>query len=105
MKSISAIPVFHVTDVDTAVNFYTQVLGITEAFRYGTYAGLRIGRCEIHITIPGDYHRPIGGGTAYIICDEVDDCYASIRAAGASPRSEPTDRMYGMRDFVVLYPD
>jgi hypothetical protein len=41
MEAISAIPVFHVKDVDASVKFYTQVLGFTEAFRYGTYVGLQ----------------------------------------------------------------
>jgi catechol 2,3-dioxygenase-like lactoylglutathione lyase family enzyme len=105
MKTISAIPVFHVTDVDASVRFYTDVLGFSQAFRYGTYVGLRTGDCEIHICPPGDYGPRTGGGNAYLICDEVDDYFAKITAAGAKPRSKPEDRIYGMRDFVVFDPD
>jgi catechol 2,3-dioxygenase-like lactoylglutathione lyase family enzyme len=105
MKAISAIPVFHVRDVDAAVKFYVHVLGFTEAFRYGTYSGLKLGPCEVHLTLPGDFGRTIGGGTAYIICDEVDDYYASVKAAGAAIRSDLAPRMYGMKDFVLLDPD
>ena len=105
MKSIAAIPVFHVADVDVAVLYYTRVLGFTEAFRMGTYGGLKIGDCEIHLTVPGDNGRPVGGGNAYIICNEVDKYFATIKAAGARPKTEPANRMYGMRDFVVLDPD
>jgi uncharacterized glyoxalase superfamily protein PhnB len=47
----------------------------------------------------------IGAGTAYVICDEIDAYFASIKAAGATARSEPQDRIYGMRDFAVLDPD
>ena len=79
-----------------------QVLGFAEAFRYGTYAGLKLGECEIHITLPGDFDRIIGGGTAYIICDEVDDYYLRVKASGAAVRSELADRMYGMKDFVIF---
>ena len=105
MKPISTIPVFHVANVETSARFYTDVLGFVQAFRYGTYVGLKMGKCEIHICPPGDYGPRIGGGNAYIICDEVDDYFAEIKAAGAKPRSEPGDRMYGMRDFVIFDPD
>jgi catechol 2,3-dioxygenase-like lactoylglutathione lyase family enzyme len=105
MKIISTIPVFHVKDVDVSVRFYTEVLGFAQSFRYGTYVGLKMGQCEIHICPPGDDGPRIGGGNAYIICDEVDGYFAKIRAAGAVPKSEPADRVYGMRDFVVFDPD
>ena len=105
MKTIYAIPVFHVKDVDAAVLFYTKILGFVQSFRYGTYVGLKIGDCEIHICPPGDYGPRIGGGNAYIICDEVDAYFARIRVAGAKPMSEPADRIYGFRDFVIFDPD
>jgi catechol 2,3-dioxygenase-like lactoylglutathione lyase family enzyme len=105
MKAISTIPVFHVKDVDESVRFYIGVLDFNQSFRYGTYVGLKLGQCEIHLCPPGDYGPRIGGGNAYIICDEVDGYFAKIKAAGAVPKSEPADRMYGMRDFVVFDPD
>jgi len=105
MKPISVIPVFHVKDVEASVRFYIEVLGFVQSFRYGTYVGLKIGKCEIHICPPGDSGPRTGGGNAYIICEEVDDYFAQIKAAGAKPRSEPADRMYGMRDFVIFDPD
>lgn len=73
--------------------------------RYGTYVGLRWGKCEIHIFPPGDNGSRIGGGNAYVICDEVDEYFRRITTAGAKPASEPGDRLYGMRDLVVFDPD
>ncbi len=105
MKTISAIPVFHVKDIDASARFYTQVLGFTQTFRMGTYVGLKLGDCELHISPPGEYQPHVGGGTAYIICDEVDEYYRQIKTAGAQPKNEPGDRMYGFRDFAVLDPD
>jgi len=105
VEPISTIPVFHVSDVDSSVRFYTEVLGFSQAFRYGTYVGLKLGRCEIHICPPDDHDSRVGGGNAYIICDEVDEYFRKIRTAGATPTSEPGDRMYGMRDFAVHDPD
>ena len=105
MKIISAIPVFHVKDVDASVDYYTKVLGFTQSFRYGTYVGLKMGQGELHICPPGDHGPGIGGGNAYVICDEVDEYCAKIKHAGAAPKSEPADRRYGMRDFLILDPD
>lgn len=105
MKPVSTIPVFHVSDVDASVRFYTTVLGFAQSFRYGTYVGLKLGKCEIHLCPPDDHDSRIGGGNAYIICDEVDEYFRAIKVAGAKPKSEPTNRTYGMRDFVVHDPD
>lgn len=104
MKPISIIPVFHVRDVDASVRFYSDVLGFAQSFRIGTYVGLKIGNCEIHVCPPGDYSAR-RGGNAYIICDAVDNYFRKITSAGAKPTSEPGNRMYGMRDFVLHDPD
>jgi catechol 2,3-dioxygenase-like lactoylglutathione lyase family enzyme len=104
MKPKSISPVFHVRDVDAAVRFYTEALGFTQSFRFGNYAGLKLGICEIHICTPGDYGVR-RGGNAYIFCDEVDEYFRKIVSAGAKPTSEPRNHAYGMRDFVILDPD
>lgn len=105
MQPITTIPVFHVSDVDAAIRFYSEVLGFSRSFRYGTYVGLKLGHCEIHICPPDDHDSRLGGGNAYIICDEVDEYFQKIKAAGAMPTREPADRVYGMRDFVIHDPD
>lgn len=105
MKTIASIPVFHVKDVDASVRFYTNVLGFTLSFRYGTYVGLKLGTCELHLCPPDDHGPQIGGGNAYILCDEVDEYFARIKGAGGAAKGGPADRLYGMRDFVVIDPD
>jgi len=105
MKTTAAIPVLDVKDIDASARFYTKVLGFVQSFRYGTYVGLKMGNCEIHICPPNDFGPGIGGGNVYMICDEVDEYFATVKAAGAAPMSEPADRRYGMRDFVILDPD
>jgi len=105
MQPISTIPVFHVSDVEASEQFYTRVLGFSQAFRYGTYVGLKMGTCEIHICPPDEDDSRIGGGNVYVICDEVDGYFQKIKTAGAQVIREPGDRVYGMRDFVVEDPD
>lgn len=105
MKTKALIPIFLVTDVDAAVRYYTQVLGFIQSFRYGTYAGVKLDGCELHLTDPGEPRHVVGAGTAYVICDEVDRYFRTIKEAGARLKSEPADRQYGMRDFAVFDPD
>ena len=86
------------------MRYHTEVLGFIQAFRYGTYAGLKLGKCELHITLPGDSSpwsaaaTPISLATQWTIT-------LQRSGAGAMLRSEPGDRMYGMRDFVAPGPD
>ena len=102
MRTQRIIPIFYVTDVDAAVRYYTTVLGFAQSFRYGTYAGLTLGPCELHVTDPGEPRQIPGTGSGYLICDEVDAYFGRIKAAGARLKNEPADRPYGMRDFAVF---
>jgi uncharacterized glyoxalase superfamily protein PhnB len=102
MHPKSIVPIFYVSDVDAAVAHYATVLGFAVSFRYGTYAGLTFGACELHVTDTGEARQIVGAGTAYVLCDEVDVYFAKIKAAGARLKNEPANRPYGMRDFAVF---
>ena len=102
MKPTALIPIFYVANVDVAVQYYTSVLGFVQAFRYGTYAGLKIGGCELHLTPSGEARQIVGAGSAYLLSDEVDAYFARIKALGARLKNEPADRIYGLRDFAVF---
>lgn len=56
--------IVHMKDLEAVVRYYTGVLGLTDSFRYGTYAWLRLGSHELHITDPGEPRQIIGAGTA-----------------------------------------
>lgn len=102
MKTKAIIPIFYVVDVDDAAGYCTRVLGFAQSFRYGTYVGLRMGSFELHITDPGEPRQIVGSGSAYVICEEVDGYFLSIKAAGAKLKCDPADRTYGMRDFAIF---
>lgn len=105
MTPKTLIPIFHVADVDAAERYYIETLKFTRAFRYGTYVGLRMGPCELHVTDPGEARQVPGTGSAYLICEGVDEYFDEIKKLGARLKSEPEDRQYGMRDFAVFDPD
>ena len=105
MKANGAGPVLQVSDLDRALAYYTDVLGFGEDFRFGQYAGVRNGDATLHLCAHTIHKRPVGGGAAFIFCDEVNDYFANIKRKGAIVKVEPADQPYGMRDFIVLEPD
>jgi uncharacterized glyoxalase superfamily protein PhnB len=102
VKPAALIPIFYVANVDLAVEHCTSVLGFEQSFRYGTYAGMKFGHCELHLTDPGEPRQIVGAGSAYLLADEIDAYHAKIKAAGARLKNEPADRGYGMRDFAAF---
>jgi len=98
--------VLTVGDLDTAIQFYVNVLGFCEEFRFGTYAGVARDECRLHLSQQGNPNsgQP-GSGAVYIFCDEVDAWFADITGRGARVDAEPRDYPYGLRDFIARDPD
>jgi uncharacterized glyoxalase superfamily protein PhnB len=105
MKAKSSVAVFHVANLEISLKYYKDILGFAEEFRHEGYVGLTLGEAGLHLMSPEVSKRPVGGGTAYFICDEVDSYYAEINGKGALVQGEPQEYFYGMRDFIVLDPD
>jgi uncharacterized glyoxalase superfamily protein PhnB len=100
-----AAAVFQVASVEASLKHYTEVLGFTEDFRFGDYAGIKFGEVILHLCGHSIHDRPVGGGAVYIFCDEVDSYYAGLKKRGAHVKSEPKDYPYGMRDFTIIDSD
>ena len=106
MKTKGSATTFHVSDVEASLAFYTAVLGFSERFRFGDYAGLEYGEVQIHLSGPASTNkRQVGQGSIYVFCDDVDAYHAEITGKGAVPQAPPKDYEYGMRDFVMEDPD
>jgi uncharacterized glyoxalase superfamily protein PhnB len=105
MKTRGIGPVFQVSNLEDALKYYKEVLGFKEDFRFGAYAGVSSGDACLHLSANRLHQRPVGGGSAFVFCDEVDDYFREIKRNGATVKGEPADQPYGMRDFTVLDPD
>lgn len=97
------IPIFQVSDLNAAVAFYTNVLGFSVDFEFGSVVGIRFGDIQIHLSGPASAgnKKAIGEGHVYIFCDEVDVYYEEILAKGADAFIPPGNRPYNVRDFAV----
>ena len=101
--SIEAVPVMHVADIDSAVTYYTTVLGFTEDFRWKDYAGVSInGAARMHLNGFGTAPDRNGKGQVYFMVPNADEMYTGMVQRGAVIDHHIVDNPYGMRDFSVL---
>ncbi len=106
MKPSCSATIFHVTDVELSIKYYTEILGFKIDFRYKDLAGLEYETIIIYLSGPmQDVKRIIGQGSIYIFCDEVDLYFQDITTKGAFTEIDVDDRPYGMRDFAISDPD
>lgn len=106
MKTFGSATTFHVSDLDASIAYYTTVLGFSERFRFGDYAGVEYEDIQIHLSGPNATNkRLVGQGGIYIFCDDVDSFFSEVSAKGASIQGPPKNYEYGMRDFVIEDPD
>ena len=106
MNAQCSATIFQVNHVESAIHYYTVVLGFTVDFRYKDLAGLEYDSVLIYLSGPKQgAKRAIGQGSIYIFCDEVDQYFSEISARGAIFEIGIDDREYDMRDFAVKDPD
>ncbi len=104
----TVIPVLVYPDVREAVAWLTSAFGFVERTRIGENhrAQLSIGEggAMIVADVQGERQHPREGVVTHVLKIRVPDVaaqYDRVRKSGARILSEPTDRPYGERDFVV----
>jgi catechol 2,3-dioxygenase-like lactoylglutathione lyase family enzyme len=105
-----------VEDLDRAVGFYCDVLGLPLGHRSGAFAQLATGVTRVALyerpamasTLGRELEPPSPDAPGFELGFKVDDCaaaYAELVAAGATPAVPPTDRPWGQRTAYVRDPD
>ena len=90
-----------VSDLRTAIDFYTTKLGFTLAFTYSdppTMAGVNLG--DVQIFLHQGTPAPQGCSVFFVIGD-ADALFAFHHANGVEVAQPPGDRPWGFRDFTV----
>ncbi len=102
-----AAPTVAVSDIDRAVAFYVDRLGMQVDFTNGDPVGFVIlvrDAAEVHLTLsPG--HRGSGRNVMHLIVTDARRLHDDLVAGGARIVKGLRDEDYGLRDFVVADPD
>lgn len=93
-----------VTDIPTAIEFYTQKLGFQQAFTWGsppTFAGVNLGSVQLFLA-KGTPSPNAEIGAAYFLVGDVDQLYEFHRANGVEIAQAIDNRPYAIRDYTIL---
>ncbi len=105
-----------VDDLDRALGFYTQVLGLRLGHRSGEYAQLDTGatrlgfytRAAMDRTLGFELRKPAADAAGFELgfkVADVDAAYAELTEKGAAAATPPTTRPWGQRTAYVRDPD
>ena len=105
-----------VSDLDRALQFYTNILGLRLGHRSGDYAQFDTGstrlalysRAAMEKTLGMDLEPPSGDAPAFEIgfkVADVDAAFEELVRLGAGPVAPPTTRAWGQRTAYVRDPD
>jgi catechol 2,3-dioxygenase-like lactoylglutathione lyase family enzyme len=104
-------PFLRCAGIDSATQFFTDILGFRLAFTEGPFASVTRDEVTFLLMGEGKLLPPRGGGryTNYVDVDDVDALYAELKpkldSLPAGHVNPPCDMEYGNRDFSVLGPD
>jgi lactoylglutathione lyase len=105
-----------VEDLDRALGFYTQVLGLRHGHRSGDYAQLDTGATRLALytrtamakTLGMSLEAPAANAPGFEVgfkVADVDSAFNELVARGAQSVVPPTDRFWGQRTAYVRDPD
>jgi len=100
-------PTVAVTDMPTAVSFYTEKLGFQKVFENGNPVGfviLKNDDAEIHLTLKPD-HRASDRNVLHMLVSDAQTFYDALDLAGVRIVKGVRNAEYGLRDFVIADPD
>ena len=105
-----------VEDIDRALDFYIDILGIPLGHRADSYAQLRTGPTRLALytrdsmseTLNQPLEAPSPSAPSFeigFIVEDVDVTYAELTAKGAESAAPPTTRPWGQRTAYLRDPD
>ncbi|WP_164669504.1 VOC family protein [Virgibacillus doumboii] len=98
-----------VKDLDKSIDFYKNVLNLTEDFVENGMAYFSVGEGEGKISVMLhiiDEPEPVEKGIVFeLITDDVAQAVASVKSAGGEMVQEPVDREWGVKEAVIGDPD
>ena len=90
-----------VSDIASAVRFYTEKLGFRLGFTWGdppTFAGVNLDEVQMFLRLGEPEPR---GCSVYFVVDDADELFEFQRGNGVEVFQHPADKEYGLRDYRV----
>ena len=95
-----------VEDLDRAVKFYEQTLGLQKKYGFKDYAGFDCGGVEIGLKTWGDREAPRDGEPCInFLVSDLDTAYRELKEQGVRFTGEPDATPWGARFALFLDPD
>lgn len=92
-------PGLTVSNIDEAIDYYTQKLGFSFDFKWGEppeMAGVSLGNISMHLFLG----TPVADlGKVYFVVENVDALYEFHRSNGVEIFAPPTNKPYELRDY------
>lgn len=89
---------FPVSDIKRTVNFYENVLGLKKTGEWGNYVIFDVGGVEVAFGLRERFQF-------YLLVDDVDEVYKTLKQKGVNFVTEPKDQFWGMRTAEFVDPD
>ncbi len=95
-----------VEDLQKAVDFYENILGLQKKYQFKDYAGFDCGGVEIGLKTWGERENPRKGEPMFdLLVDDVDEIYRTLKDKGVEFVEPPKDTQWGSRAAAVSDPD
>lgn len=95
-----------VSDLQRAIDFYGNVLGLEKKYQFGDYAGFDCGGVEIGLKTWGELEKPRKGEPCIdLLVENVDESYTALKGKGVSFTEPPKDTPWGGRMAVFSDPE
>ena len=96
---------FTVSDLQRAVEFYGNVLGLEKKYQYSSYAGFDCGGVEIGLRPGNPSGENLDMPCVDFLIPDIDRCYEEMRRHGVRLLKEPHDTPWGGRTALFTDPD
>jgi predicted enzyme related to lactoylglutathione lyase len=95
-----------VSDLERAIDFYENKLGLTKKYQFNDYAGFQCGGSEIGVKTWGELHPPREGEPCIdLAVVDVDETYRSMLSKGVEFSKPPENAPWGSRIATFKDPD
>jgi catechol 2,3-dioxygenase-like lactoylglutathione lyase family enzyme len=95
-----------VRDLEPAIDFYGNTLGLVKKYQFGDYVGFDCGGIEIGLKTWGELEQPRKGEPVIdLMVSNLDQAYRNLRAKGVSFDKEPGEALWGARYALFKDPD